>query len=373
MNFLIKKYKEIYNSPKTRISGKWNISIVSSRGEDFPFGIEMKKNLILNQGLDILAAGKFYSPYLTYNWNTIPSFLIGGAYYGDSSTAPNVSDTSLTNQTSETRKINDSSCKITDDLVNGTRTFRKVYDFPVIEEFPTSTQPTSLRELGVYTDWNNGKLFAKFILPKTIKLSYGQFVRLYYDFTIGSDSIINPININKSSGTFDGTGQLKLCGRFDDIFGSFDSDGNPVIVYGDSSRASFVPYYDKFCAEIQTCETEIFGTAYLMTPDILNFTSINMPIISEWAGERLEKNLNTINPSNYTNGNFYRDIEYIFDYSNPTYDEKVEGFLFTVLRGSAFSPRQNIIDGWLWKFNNIQTKQSSKKIVMMIRQSVNRI
>ena len=373
MNLLIKEYQEIFNYPQTKINGKWNVSIVSSRGEDFPFGIEMKKNLILNQGLDILAAGRFYAPYSVYNWNTIPSFLMGGAYYGDSDVAPNISDTSLTNQTSETREINDDSCNITDNLVNGTRTFRKVYDFPVIEEFPTSTQPTLLREIGVYTDWNDKKLFAKFVLPKTIKLSYGQFVRLYYDFTIGSDSIINPANINRSSGSFDATGQLKLCGRFDDIFGSFDSNGNPVIAYGDSSRASFVPYYDRFCAEVETCETEIFGTAYLMTPEILNFTSLNVPIISEWAGERLEENLNTINPSNYVNGNFYRDIEYIFDYLNPAYDERVQGFLFTVLRGSSFSPRQNIIDGWLWKFNNIQVKQSSKKIVMMIRQSVNRI
>ena len=230
-----------------------------------------------------------------------------------------------------------------------------------------------MREVGVYTDWNNKKLFSKFVLPRTIKLSYGQFVRLVYDFTIGSDLIVNPLNINNSSGSFDGTGQLKLCGRFDDIFGSFDSNGNPNIIYGDSPRASFVPYYDRFCISNQSCSTEIFGTAYLKVPGIFNFDSVNKPLISEWVGERLEKNLNTINPSNYIDGNFYRDIEYIFDYLNPIYDEKVEGFLFTILRGSSISERQNIIDGWLWKFNNIQIKQSSKKIVMSIRQSVNRL
>ena len=90
-------------------------------------------------------------------------------------------------------------------------------------------------------------------------------------------------------------------------------------------------------------------------------------------GERLEENLNTINPSSYIDGNFYRDIEYIFDYNNPEYNELIQGILFTVVRGSENSPRQNTVDGWLWKFNTNQAKQSSKKIVIGIRQSVNRI
>ena len=372
MQIFLKKFKEIYSSSQTKISGKWNIAIVDrNQNEIFPFGKEMKKNLILNQGLDILAASKYYTNYSVFNWNTIPSFLIGGAVYGDGENAPNITDTSLTNQKSETSIINDNSCTIIDDLLNGTRTFRKVYDFSTIQIADGKQQ---LSEAGVYTNWKSDKtLFSKFLLPRSITLDYGQFVRLFYDFTIGSNMIVNPTNINLSSGTFNGSGLFKLCGRFDDIFGSFDSNGNPRIVYGDSPRASFLPFYEKFCTEITTCETEIFGTAYLLSPGIINFNSINQPIFTEWVGSRLEERLDTINPSSYTEGNFYRDTEYIFDYSNPTYNKQVEGILFTVLRGSPVSPRQNTIDGWLWKFNNNQIKQSSKKIVMMLRQSVSRI
>lgn len=372
MNILKKTYQEIYQNPQTKIGGRWNISIMNHNGgEIFPFGKEMKKNLILDQGLDILAAGKYYGGYSIFNWNTIPSFLIGGAVYGDGAVPPNPNDVSLTNETFETTTINDNSCSITDDLINGTRTFRKVYDFPTIEIGEVNTK---VSEIGVFSNWKNDKtLFSKFLLPRTIQLDYGQWIRLFYDFTIGSDMITSPVNINLSSGTFNGSGELKLCGRFDDIFGSFDNNGNPTIVFGDSPRSSFIPFYESFCTEIANCQTEIFGTAYLFTDGILGFNSVNTQIISEWAGQRLEEKLNTINPSAYIDGNFYRDIEYIFDYANPTYNEIIEGILFTVLRGSNNSPRQNTIDGWLWKFNNNQIKQSSKKIVIGLKQSIARI
>lgn len=372
MNILIKKYKEFYNNSKTHIGGRWNVSIINKNGDEFfPFGKDMKRNLILNQGLDVLAAGKYYSQYSIFNWNTIPSFLIGGAVYGDGLIQPSFNDTSLTNQTTETTTINDNSCSITDSFINGTRTFRKVYDFPAVQ---VDSINKSVSEVGIFTNWRNDKtLFSKFLLPRVIKLDYGQWIRLFYDFTIGSSAIVNPSNIYLSSGSFDGSGQLKLCGRFDDIFGRFDENGNPKIVYGDSPRASFVPFYENFCTEVSTCETKCFGTAYLFSPGIVGFNSVNSPIISEWIGKRLEQELNTINPSEYTNGNFYRDIEYIFDYNNPIYNELTEGMLFTVLRGSDNSPRQNTIDGWLWKFNTNQIKQSSKRIVIGLRQSISRI
>jgi hypothetical protein len=371
MNILFKKYQDIYNFPNTKVGGKWNISIVSDRGEYFPFGKEMKNNLILDQGLNILAVGKYYGEHSVFNWNTIPSFLFGGAVYGTGTTPPNNNDISLENEVSETSVIDENSCSISDDLINGTRTFRKVYNFPVIEY---GNDNAKISEVGIFSNWKSEKsLFSKFLLPRVINLDYGQFVRLFYDFTIGSDMIVNASSINLSSGTFDGNGLLKLCGRFDDIFGSFDSNGNPTIVFGDSPRGSFIPFYEKFCAEIESCDTDIFGTSYMLSPGFFNFENINTRIISEWAGKRLEENTGTINPSNYTDGNFYRDIEYIFDYANPTLNETIRGMLFTILRGSSTSPRQNTIDGWVWKFNNNQIKQSSKKIVINLRQSVNRI
>jgi hypothetical protein len=372
MNILVKQFQEFYKEPQTKVCGKWNISILDRNGnESFPFGKEMKKNLILNQGLDLLIAGKYYGEYSIFNWNTIPSFLIGGAVYGNGLLPANESDISLTNEIAETSIINDDSCSITDNYTNGTRTYRKVYDFPTIEIGDPNTQ---ISEVGLFSNWRNNKtLFSKFLLPRVLRLDYGQWIRLFYDFTIGSDMIVTPNNINLSSGSFNASGLMKLCGRFDDIFGSFDANGNPVIVFGDSPRASFIPFYENFCAEISTCQTECFGTAYLLAPGISNFNDTNTKIISEWIGNRLEKNLNTINPSEYIDGNFYRDIEYIFDYNNPIYNELTEGILFTVLRGSDTSPRQNTIDGWLWKFNNGQIKQSSKKIVIGLRQSINRI
>jgi len=370
MNLLFKKYNEIYKNPKLTIFGKWNVSIVSEKSEYFPLGKEMKNNLILNQALDILTSGKYYSAYSIFNWNTIPAFLMGGAVYGDGNISPLNTDTALTNQTTETNIVNDNSCLSTDNPNNGTRTFRKVYDFATIKSGDTNIK---VREMGVYSNWKSPKtLISKFIFPRTVTLGIGQFLRLYYDFTIGSDMIVNPTNINLSSGTFNATGQLKLCGRFDDIFGNFDSNGNPKIVYGDSPRASYMPFCEAFCAETQTCSTKIFGTSYLLLPNMIGFNSINSQIITEWNGQRLEESLGTINPSSYIDGNHYRDIEYIFDYNNPIVSDSFSSILFTVLRGSATSQRENTVDGWLWKFNSDQIKQSSKKIVIMLRQSMAR-
>lgn len=372
MNILLKKYNEIHHCPKVELRGKWNIAIVDKYNREyFPFGEEMKDNLILDQGLDLLTSGKYYGPYSIFNWNTIPSFLIGGAVYGDGSITPQTNDTELTNETNETSTVKQNSCSTTDDLISGMRTFRKVYDFPVIQVGDTNI---IVREIGVYSNWGNPKtIFSKFLLPTSIKLDYGQWVRLFYDFTIGSDSITDPININLSSGNFDGSGELKLCGRWDDIFGQFDSNGNPTIIYGDSPRASFMPFCDIFCTEQEECYTKCFGSSYLLAPGILGFNDVNAKITSEWIGERLEQSLGTINPSNYLNGSAFRDIEYVFDYNNPIHDENVEGILFSVLRGSSSGSRQNTVDGWIWKFNANQIKKANKKIVILLKQSINRI
>jgi hypothetical protein len=74
----------------------------------------------------------------------------------------------------------------------------------------------------------------------------------------------------------------------------------------------------------------------------------------------------TIEASQYTNGNFYRDITYIFDKNNPFQDKDINAFLFTVTRYD----RENTVDGWFWEINEKQTKFTDKKLVIVLRQSV---
>ena len=369
LNLHIKNHLGVSINPSFEIGGSWNVAIVDENNkETFPFGSSYKKNLILDQALDILSANNGYGPHLNLNWNTIPSFLKGNAVLGTGIAPAQASDTNLTYQTLETNVINDESCSVEDFYSLGKRVFKKVYDFPKPETLPMAPTSYTLSEIGLKNGWN-GELFTKFLLDSPILIPRGQWLRLFYNFSISCSAIVNPININLSSGTFNANGWLKLVGRFDDIFGSFDLDGNPVIRNGDSPRSSFMPFCDEFCAEIETCTNKCFGTAYLLTNFFENENSINSTLFTNWLGNRLSVANGTINPSNYTQGNFYRDIEYVFDINNPTANETIGGFLFTTVKTN----RQNTVDGWLWKLNNPQIKRSDKKIVINLRQSMARI
>lgn len=369
MNLIFKKFQEINLNPSISIGGSWNISIVRDNGSEiFPFGKSMKKNMILNQGLDILASNSYYTSYAGLNWNTIPAFLLGDAVVGADSGMPlNPADTNLANQLQTSYITIPGQCKMTDNYSNGSRTFSKVYDFP-----KGNTQGLKIREIGVRTKFGfeiNGQnvLFSKFVLPQAISIGSEEWVRLFYDFTIKSDAIVNPISINLSSGTIDANGKLKLCGNYHDLFGDFDSNGNPFIRFGDSPQSSFMPYCDKFCVQ-DNCQTECVGTSYLVA-NIFIPTSPGSSIISEWTGERTDEDDGSLIPSAYTNGSFYRDTTYIFKKGNPFQDKEFQAFLFTVRK----SDRNNTIAGWLWELNNKQIKLKEKEIVIQIRQSMSRI
>jgi hypothetical protein len=375
INIYIKKYKEIFANPTIGIYGKWNVSVMHQNGEEeFVFGKEMKPNMILNQGLDILASAKHYTSYNNLNWNTIPAFLFGGAKCGLGNTI-SVNDTDLSIPFQYTNNVNDFSCRILDDIPNGRRGYRKVYDFPILNE---TQRNIGINEMGITTPWNKNqdgteKIFSKFILPNTIRLMPEQWLRLYYDFYISPANIINSTSIEiqptPSYPNFNPNGNIRLAGRFHDIFGSFDENGFMRIEYGDSPRGSFLPYWDEFCLRPndQECFLKCFGTAYLIE-DTYAAINVNQEIICQWIGERLEHSKFTIEATDYINNNFYRDITYIFDKNNPFENKLIDGFLFTVVR----SDRQNTIDGWFWQINQKQNKFIDKKLVIMMRQSVSR-
>lgn len=378
MNILLKRFQEIFLNPELKISGKWKISIVHKNGqENFIFGESMRPNLILNQGLDILACSKHYTPYNGMNWNTIPAFLFGGAECGIGNVSPQNTDTELTNSIQFTNVVNDFSCEIVDNIASGTRTYKKIYDFAAL---PESSSLMPIQEIGITTPWgrtqnDEQKLFSKFLLPEAINLMPQQYIRLYYEFSISSSNITNPfqiqINPSPTYPSFNPNGSMILAGRFADIYGSFDSNGFMRIDYGDSPRASFLPYWDKFCLNseenIEDCDRTCFGTSYLIEDTYVDI-SVNQPIICQWIGKRTSVDNNTIQPSNYVNGNFYRDITYIFDKNNPFENKDMSAFLFTVTR----SDRENTVDGWFWEFNQKQTKFTDKKLVITLRQSVAR-
>jgi hypothetical protein len=87
------------------------------------------------------------------------------------------------------------------------------------------------------------------------------------------------------------------------------------------------------------------------------------------VGDRVIEDDNTIIATPYTNGNFYREMTYIFKKNNPIDNKEFQGLLFT----SRKSDRNNTVAGWLWEFDNKQIKLKEKEIVIEIRQSMDRI
>ena len=207
-----------------KINGKWSVSMVDQDGlEYFPPYLQNQNNLILNKALDVLSEGKFYAPCSGVNFNTIPAFLYADAVLGDGTTAPTVYDTGLSHQTQISSGVRLGVCGTTDNLISGSRTFRKVYDFP----FPSSG--LTVYEMGVRTPFGGTGIFSRFVLPSPLYLQTTQFARLYYDFTVSCPAIVSGIPITGLPvGTVNPSGTMKLCGTFGNIFGSMDADGNPI-------------------------------------------------------------------------------------------------------------------------------------------------
>lgn len=345
------------------IGGTWNVSVVSGDSETFPLGHDYKNNLILNYGLDVLAESKSYCNVSGTNFNTIPAFLYADAAIGNGTGIASGEDVGLHNLISFSSGVKTGACSVEDSYTSGYRIYKKVYDFP----YPAS--PISVSEIGVRTPYGGTGFFSRFLTTGgNINLQPTQFLRLYYNFKVTCSGITGAIPISMSTASITGDGNLKLCGRFDDIFGGMNSDGKPIIVNGDSPRGSFMPYCEPFCVEVPGCTNECFGTSYMVKTGIA-FPSANSVISTEWIGARLEEALLSVSGHPYVSGDFYRDITYKYEYTNPAASELFGGYLFTQTK----TDRENTVDGWLWRFNNDQNKLNTKQQTIVLRQSVNRI
>lgn len=359
MNILTKNNREINCSAILKIGGQWKIAVIKNGAETYPLGEKFRNNLILDNALNVLAKGESSIDYAGTTFATLAGFLYAMPVLGDGGAAPSNSDTALANQL-QTAITTENICEKISDTINGVFSIKKVYNFP------TPSSEITVREIGMKTAYG-GLLISRFLLPSPILLAPDQYIRLYYQFNVSISSLITPQTISLSNGGFDGSGQFKLCGRFDDIFNGIDSAGNPSIPFGDSPRSSFMPYQSQFCVNAD-CTRTCFSTAYMFESDLV-IPAVNSSIATEWAGQRLSEIGGTIIPSAYVNGTFYRDIQYIFSPSNISQNAYIGGILFTV----TMDNRQNTWDGWLWKFNTPQLKETTKTLTINLTQSVSRL
>jgi len=257
LNILNKKYSEAEINNDIMVRGKWKVGVVSQNGEvQFPLGDVWRDNLIQDRGLNMIN-GTFNSSSVTFtvlSSNTTSATegignLIKSAFFGDSSSEPFATNKTWLTTTTNSRIYwtsrltvgapENTTSQTTDDLSAGKRTFRRVWDFPSVDSLEG---PVTVREIAIsasastpangtgsldqvkgknYTFNTNTSMFSRFILPSPITLSDFQFLRLYYtiDVTVPAVSVAGTVNVSVQSGSFDGTGKLRLLGQWSSIFG----------------------------------------------------------------------------------------------------------------------------------------------------------
>ncbi len=368
--------------------GEWKVEIVNKKNNNtyYPFGNCFYKNLLLDVGIVELLHANYHREHEVdissgrslYNFQTIPVFLKGGAAIGSGTSIPKINDTGLESikQTS-TRLLSshrEHHCKTIDNLEKGSRSYIRVFDFD------TFNMDTVINEAGLYSDILGGKYYSRFLFPEEIYLTVDEYIRLIYRFTVRIKAISTPILVSGHlNNGFNPDGEIKLVGRFDDIFGAMNSLGDPIITRGDSALSCTVPFCERFPINNLELDTWVEPTAYWVHGDI-DFPAANASLVIETAGRRLLsdswQNENEVILSAFNENNLYRDCTYIFNKDNPgsSGGDMVGGILFTnmIMSSSIAKVRENTWAGWYLKFNVPQLKSAMNKITITIRSSIPR-
>ncbi len=379
MNILIKKWTECETESRMGIGGKWKVEIIHPNGTvEKPFGDELRNNLITNVGIDLAMGRSVNAPNYkttTSPANIIPN-LIRQAAYGNNPTPAQVTDTDLTISrilTSDSSGDNvgagDTSstqdCTVEYNTTFGFAKFTRVYDFPIV------TGPTSIRDIGIYSqnDNNARNLFSRMVMPSTIVLATGQFLRLTYELQVNIPALVTGVPITVSSGLFNGGGQLKLVGRYQNIFGTMTNRGVPVYDTVDSGHARRCGWLMNGSS---TSTITNRTTTHMVSPLIdfpspdtsINFIQVGTTVNSDPAAGIIF--------GLYTSGQGYQDITYSFRTLNPTVLSNIGGIMFC----SVTDTNQTLTNpkyGWYWKFNTTQEKSPDFILSINVRQSVVRL
>jgi hypothetical protein len=378
MNLLIKKWKEFEVETRAGFGGKWMVEIINANGTiEKPFGDKLRNNLITNSGIDLAMGRTTNAPNykttapIAY---TIPN-IIRQAAYGNNPTPAQVTDTDLTvsrvltsDPDGNTVGAGDTSsaqdCTVEYDTAAGFARFTRVYDFPIV------TGDTFINDIGIYSQNSSSarNLFSRMVLPFMITLTAGQFLRLTYVLQVNIPSLITPIPVTVTSGGFNGGGQFKLVGSYQNIFGTMSDRGVPTYTLLDSAHARMGGWLMN--GSVNTANTN--RTTAHMVPALVDFPAVNSPLNFTQVGTTINSSSAGMVFGSYGTGQGYQDITYFFNAGNPTPTSNIGGIIFCSVT-SATEVLTNPKYGWYWKFNTTQEKDPNFILAINVRQSVVRL
>lgn len=247
-----------------RCKGKWNIEIINPDRPDashFPFGREFKDNVLTQTFFDIFGA-QLPSVGLAHRTNSRSYSLLlsrAVAVLGSGTSTPDISNYQLDNKikSSSYSRPNENLGGTFDDVVTGTRTLKRSWDFTVntsaTETFTEAGLESIVKLYRTGLGFTRTEVFSRFVFPSAVEVPRGSYVRLYYSLAITIPALVSPIIISPLSyevidpdtletTTLDLSGELALCADYngglgwDKIFGRVNDDG--LIPYNSN------PYYD---------------------------------------------------------------------------------------------------------------------------------
>ncbi len=365
------------------LGGKWRVSVVDANTgkEKLPFGDELRDNLILDQGKHALAGSSTIGQQFG-NFNTtqtcLADLMAGTALIGTSPTPATAGNTGLLGATtfSSTTTTSGYTCTTTNVPQGDGVIFARSWDFaPVstaIDIWEAAIRANTSSASGIY-DF----VFTRFVLPGVLSLEPGQFVRLEYILTIRISAIVNAIPISLGSGSFDGTGSLKLFGSFDNIFGRITGAGTVTV-----TRPNRNPGRGYFPIHRAAAN----GITYAAASMVANSSNENNPIVFPatnttpatflaLAKDSVPNNSTRITETSTTAGfarvleynpaTFTRSCVYTFAAGNPFGNAKVGGIFF-----NSYTSATTFDYGWLWAFNAVQTKSGFNAISVTFNQTI---
>jgi hypothetical protein len=346
----------------TKLDGRFKIAVVKADGtERFPIGKGYHKNLILNSGLDL-----FFTHYTQYSpaFNTAPSFsteLSANCRIGTGTTAVSPTDVALVNPVRWQSAYNEAigvpgggnACQTIYDLVAGSCTHRRTYDYP------TEVGTVIYTELGI-APLQTGNLFSRIVISP-VTVNAGEQLRVVYELTITIAQYITPTAASGSSGTFDCAGNLKFVGQLASLFGAIGTDGLRVngwknsIINGFASNPSW-SYYPLY--------------AWLTVHSAFPASDTNLAI-SYLAGQYIGAN------SVYVAGSFTKYAEWIFSAVNPVSTVSTVNSIIITPRSSwsgTSDPQLGLFPGHGLQLllNGVQTKQADYKLTLQFTWTASR-
>lgn len=392
-NLILNKTKEVEIISETRLKGMWKVEVVCPNGEvKKPFGDKMRPNLLMRQGLDMLAGVTFTDS------GSIAQFIVG-AMYGNNTASP-TSRTLYTTTNSLPMISNDSQtgffgwstfnstndCAAQPLTSTGSVIFTKTYDFLAVPNTQTVTEiliiggslTTQQRNT---TQLSGGNVLSRFILPSPITLSQYQFLRLTYSLQVTIPATVNYENVNVSSGDFNGYGLLRRVGTFNRIFGGMSLAGSPL-TYNNVPGAAYRQPWLMMSVN--------GGTAMLLPGGDANGSSQPTPPV----GPNIDFNGNPIlatSSSVHTNsvGGEMVDEGYssdslsrskrgkvLFAATNPLVSSYIGGIFITPIGSSTQNFSTTDFQGWYWQFTDLtgqnargQLKDQNFALVINFRQT----